>query len=64
VLARCAALLLHGCMATQSVLLFDELNIDSLFNELCFFFVTSYIKYTPIYIYSISQYVINGQIFD
>jgi hypothetical protein len=69
VLARGVALLSHGRM---ECLLLDELNIDSLFNAmiyyLCFvsflFVVRSYIKYRPIYIYSISQYVISDQIFD
>jgi hypothetical protein len=50
------------CMVASSVLLLDELNIDSLFNTqidyMCFiyflFVVKKYIKYKPIYIYNIS----------
>jgi hypothetical protein len=53
VLTHGVALMLLGCMGAWSVLLIDELNI-----------VGSYIKYRPKYIYSIFQYVINGQIFD
>jgi hypothetical protein len=57
-LACSVALLLHGCMITRSVLLLDELNIDSFFYDriyyMCFvsflFVVGNYIKYKPIYI--------------
>jgi hypothetical protein len=72
VLACGVALLLHGCMVTWSVLLLDEFNVDDLFNAridymsfVSFLFaIGSYKNIDPciMYIYSISQYVINGLI--